>query len=87
VRTVDTILADAKRNLILRDIWGSVFYHPFLLDPRQNSANNTTQPKDLERLVTGMKSMGYNFINLNNWVDQHKEPLCKPRIELEEIRQ
>jgi hypothetical protein len=87
VRTVDTILQDAKRNLVLRDVWGSVFYHPYLLDPKENSANkDPNQPKDLEKLVAGMKSMGYNFINLNTWVDEHKEPLGKPRIELEDIR-
>lgn len=87
VRTVDTILEDAKRNLVLRDVWASVFYHPFLLDPKYNKANgDKTKPKDLERLVSGIKAMGYNFINLNTWVSTHKDPVGKPRIELEETR-
>ena len=87
VRTVDTILQDAKRNLVLRDVWASVFYHPYLLDPNENDANkDITKPKDLERLVTGIKNMGYNFISLSEWIGSHKDPVNLPRIELQDTR-
>lgn len=88
IRTVDTILEDAKRNLVLRDVWASAFYHPFLLDPKMNPANREpAKPKDLERLIIGFKELGYNFINLETWIQDKKELLTRPRIELEEIRQ
>lgn len=86
-RTVDTMLEDAKRNLILRDVWASCFYHPFLLDPKINSANkDITKPKDLERLVSGIQALGYKYINLEQYADAHKSSVGKPRIELTEIR-
>lgn len=87
IRTVDVMLEDAKRNLVLRDVWASCFYHPFLLDPTINSANqDITKPKDLERLVSGIQALGYKYINLETYVEAHKAPAGKPRIELEEIR-
>lgn len=88
VRTVDALLADAKRNLVLRDAWAAMFYHPFLLDPKDNPANkDASKPKDLERLVSGIQAMGYTFISLNNYVDTHMyDAISKPRIELEDIR-
>jgi len=86
-RTVDTILEDAKRNLVLRDVWASAFYHPFLLNPKMNKANqDPSKPKDLERLIKGLKALGYNFVNLEDWIKDKNEPLAKPRIELEELR-
>ena len=87
IRTVDTMLGDAKRNLVLRDVWASGFYHPFLLDPTINSANSDiTKPKDLERLVSGIQALGYKFINLDQYAEAHKAVVGKPRIELLEIR-
>ena len=87
IRTVDVMLEDAKRNLVLRDVWASCFYHPFLLDPTISSANqDITKPKDLERLVSGIQALGYKDINLETYVEAHKAPAGKSRIELNEIR-
>jgi uncharacterized protein YdaL len=33
-RTIDEILASARRNLVLRDAWASVFIHPLMILPR-----------------------------------------------------
>ncbi|MBY0554374.1 DUF2334 domain-containing protein [bacterium] len=86
-RSINKILADAQRNLVLRDVWASVFYHPFLLDPNLNAENagNPSQT-DLERLVKGIKNMGYNFINLETYSAQNTQTVGKPRIELTVIR-
>jgi uncharacterized protein YdaL len=65
VRTVEQILKDAKRNKVLRDSWASVFFHPFLLAD-QDPSNN-----DLRNLVTGLKKLGYHFINLNSFVQKN----------------
>lgn len=87
IRTADTMLADAKRNLVLRDVWASFFYHPFLLDPKENDANkDITKPKDLERLVSGIQALGYKFVSVEQYADSHKAPVGKPKIDLEEIR-
>ncbi len=87
MRTVDVMLKDAKRNLVLRDVWASCFYHPFLLDPTFNVANkDITKPKDLERLVSGIQALGYKYINLEQYAAAHKASVGKPRIELLETR-
>lgn len=86
-RTVDKILSDAKRNLVLRDVWASAFYHPFLLDPKLNSENaDASKPKDLQRLVTGIKALGYRFVNLNDYAVSNQVARGKPRLELETVR-
>jgi uncharacterized protein YdaL len=85
-RTVETMLADARRNLVLRDVWASAFYHPFLLDPNVNSVNSTTGATDLEKLVTGLQSMGYKFISMNEYALSNKTKRGSPRVELEELR-
>lgn len=86
-RNVARILEDAKRNLVLRDVWASVFYHPFLLDPALNTENtDATKPKDLERLVTGIKALGYKFVNLDDYVASSTVKKGKPRIELEDVK-
>lgn len=83
-RTVDMILADAKRNLVLRDVWASVFYHPFLLDPALNTENaDPTKSKDLERLVVGLKSLGYQFVNIDSFAATATVAKAKAFIELE----
>jgi hypothetical protein len=82
-RSVDRILADAKRNLVLRDVWASVFYHPFLLDPALNPENQNNPPvKDLERLVKGIKALGYNFINMDQYANSNTTRGL-PRVDLE----
>lgn len=87
-RNVAKILEDAKRNLVLRDVWASVFYHPFLLDPLLNNENtDLTKPKDLERLVTGLQALGYKFISLEDFAESHANvKKSGPRIELENIK-
>lgn len=85
-RNVARILEDAKRNLVLRDVWASVFYHPFLLDPVLNSENtDQTKPKDLDRLVGGIKALGYKFINLEDYAINNTIKKVKPKIELEDL--
>lgn len=83
-RTADQILADAKRNLVLRDNWASVYYQPYLLDPAVNTDNSsTTQPKDLQRIVAGLKALGYTFVNLNDYTSSNPNKKSPPRIEVQ----
>lgn len=39
-RSVENMLADAKRNLVLRDVWAAMFYHPFWMITPPNTAKN-----------------------------------------------
>ncbi len=65
LRSVDDILTDARRNLVLRDVWASAFYHPYLLDkPNWDNSINTLTNNDLNKLIVGLKNLGYNFISL-----------------------
>lgn len=85
-RTVDQMLEDARRNLVLRDVWASMFYHPFLLDPDINPDNaDESQPKDLERLVQGIQNLGYEFISVDDFASHHTDK-AKPRLEIDETR-
>ncbi len=44
------IIADAQRNLVVRDGWASFFYHTY---------DNISY---LKQTVTGLKSLGYTFV-------------------------
>ncbi len=63
-RPIKTILEDAKRNLVLRDVWGSVFYHPTLLAPTYIGGRGMYpgDATDLINTIRGLKSLGYQFI-------------------------
>jgi uncharacterized protein YdaL len=45
------IIADAQRNLVVRDGWASFFYHSY------------DSISYLEQTVTGLKSLGYTFVS------------------------
>jgi hypothetical protein len=61
VRGVDDILADAERNLVLRDIWASAYVHPYLFE------SGAIDASELTRLITGLKDLGYEFIDLDDF--------------------
>lgn len=50
-RSVDEMLATARRNLVLREAYAGFFYHWYLDTP------------ELDQLVTGLREMGYDFIS------------------------
>ena len=88
VRAVADILADAKRNLVLRDVWASAYYHPYLLSGTLNPANaNPLVPSDLENMITGLQSMGYEFVNLKDYTTANTTATLKARVDLEDTRQ
>ena len=63
-RSTTQILEDAARNRVLRDVWGSAFYHPYLLDPPYWLPGSTLVNNDLNEMIVGLKNLGYNFISL-----------------------
>lgn len=87
-RNVAAILADAKRNLVLRDIWASMYYHPYLLSGTLNPENaNPAVPTDLENAITGLKTLGYEFVSLKEFsASAAASGQVKARVELENSR-
>ena len=50
IRTVEDLLLTAKKNLVIRDAWASMYYHPYLgLDY-------------LQQLIPGIRALGYEFV-------------------------
>jgi hypothetical protein len=45
------IIADAQRNLVVRDAWASFFFHTY---------DNVSY---LQQTVLGLKSLGYTFVS------------------------
>lgn len=89
IRKAADILKDAKRNLVLRDIWASMFYHPYLLSGTLNPENvNPALPTDFENLITGLKTLGYEFVNLKEYssASTTSSEMVKTRVELENLR-
>lgn len=50
VRTVDDLLVSAKKNLVNRDAWASMYYHPYL------------GLSYLQQLIPEIKKLGYTFV-------------------------
>lgn len=76
-RSVQEMVADAKRNLVLRDTWASFFYHPFLLESYE-SGGRGSYPGDtaeLLYLIKEIKKLGYEFINLDDFVSKNTKPI------------
>jgi len=72
-RTVDQILASARRNLVLRDAWASFFIHPLMILARGDSGTGrfSGDSSEIRRLVREIKAMGYEFVNLSDWIETH----------------
>lgn len=85
-RSKEEIIADAKRNLVLRDVWASFFYHPFLLATYENGGRGEFpgDPAELEYIVRELKKLGYTFINLDDFINKNTktkrpEPIYKEK--------
>ena len=78
-RSIDNLLDLARRNIKLRDVWGSFFFHPQLVDPYYGEGMGAFpgDTRDLERVLSEMQKMGYRFISLNKFIQNHQD-LRKP---------
>lgn len=83
-RSVQDIVADAKRNRVLRDAWASLFYHPYLLAPYRDDGRGAYpgDPSELRYIITQLKGLGYRFIDINqflnkNTITKRPEPIYK----------
>lgn len=72
-RSKEEIVADAKRNLVLRDVWASFFYHPFLLTTYEDGGRGEFpgDPAELEYILREIKKLGYTFISLEDFLNKN----------------
>ena len=81
-RKIDDIIADAKRNRVIRDSWASLFFHPYLLTNLEN-AGIGEYPGDTRpfvRLIKEIKDLGYEFKPLNDFIEETKDIKTKKTI-------
>ncbi|MNJ94864.1 hypothetical protein D3C87_125670 [compost metagenome] len=83
-RTKEDIIGDAKRNLVLRDVWASFFYHPFLFTSYEDGGRGAYpgDTSELRFIIQGLKKMGYKFIDINEFMNKNTkskrpEPIYK----------
>lgn len=87
-RSIDDMLEDARRNLVLRDTWASLFYHPALLDILENGGRGQYpgDPTDLRKLIGGIKDMGYRFITVDEVSKRWTLPKRNETLSLKELK-
>ena len=70
-RSVQQMVRDAKRNLVIRDSWASFFYHPFLFNSFESGGRGyfPGDPAELKFLVSEIKKLGYEFIDLKSFIE------------------
>lgn len=66
LRSADDLLADARRNTVVRDYWASFFYHPYIFSSKEDGGIGRFKGDTIElrKLFVGLKLLGYNFISL-----------------------
>lgn len=74
-RSIDDLIATARRNRVLRDAWASFFFHAYLL------RDEGSRIEDVERLIIALKDLGYEFIDLEEFIRDRKAILRpEPRV-------
>lgn len=66
IRSADDMLADARRNRVVRDYWASFFYHPYIFADSADGGIGRFDGDTLElrKLLIGLKLLGYAFVGL-----------------------
>lgn len=84
IQTVDGMIANLKRNRVLRDVWGSFFIHPFCISARENAGIGAFpgDVAEVERLIKAVRDLGYEFIDIQSWVHSNTLPKRVPTIEI-----
>jgi uncharacterized protein YdaL len=83
VTLVDDFLKRLKRNRVLRDVWGSFFVHPYLVNTAENGGLGKFQgdASEILRLLQSTKDLGYEFIDLKAWLKTNGKAKRRPTVE------
>ena len=75
-RSVQEMVRDAKRNRVIRDVWGSFFYHAQLLNTDADGGRGRYpgDPAELLYLVRELKKLGYQFIRIEDFAKKNDQP-------------
>jgi uncharacterized protein YdaL len=82
-QTTDDLIRIMKRNRVLRDTWASWFVHPFRLSERamEGVGEFPGDTAEVEKVVRAALDYGYEFIDLEKWVQTHRDTLRPEPIE------
>lgn len=85
VLTVDGMIANMRRNRVLRDVWASYFIHPFCLSSHDNAGVGAFpgDVREIERLIKATRDYGYEFVDIASWINANTFSKRKPTIEEE----
>jgi uncharacterized protein YdaL len=69
-QNIGEMLESAKRNRVLRDHWASLFIHPVLILPswEEGLGEYPGDGRPVIELLDGIRALGYEFIDLKEWV-------------------
>ena len=83
-RSLENILEDARRNLVLRDTWAASFFHPYILTDISNGGvgEYPGDVRPLQKLLRGIKDLGYKFVHLEDFAEKTKNIKNVKRIEI-----
>lgn len=72
-RSVDDMIENARRALVVRDAWASFFVHPLMLESRRSEGvgNYPGDGSEIRRLIRSIRALGYEFVDLNEWVREN----------------
>jgi uncharacterized protein YdaL len=83
-QTVAQMIRTMERNRVLNnDIWASYFVHPFYVETTREGGSGAF-PGDVKafvRLINETRKMGYEFVNLKEWIQQNELTLRSDSIE------
>ncbi len=84
--TVESLLVNIKRMSVIRDGWASMFIHPSLLQTVQDGGIAVTQgdTTKLEKLIRETKKLGFEFVDLQDWMTLQSAEKVEDATEIEE---
>jgi uncharacterized protein YdaL len=76
-QNINDMLECAKRNRVLRDHWASLFIHPVLILPswEEGLGEYPGDGRPVLELLNGIQALGYEFIDLKDWVKNHPKSI------------
>ncbi len=80
--SIDNMIATMKRNRVIRDAWGSYFFHPYMFNRPIDGgiAKADGDSSELERLIRTTRELGYEFVDLKEWILTSGSQKRKPTI-------
>lgn len=84
INNPDDIIANAKKFLVLRDVWASFAFHTIMLNTPDKGgiAKRSGDTDKLQRIISALKDDGYTFVDLKTWTKLHESYRALKPIEV-----